>query len=218
MDTVRADFDRIARFDTPEWDHNRHYHPFLLRTLAPHLGEALEIGCGQGDFARLLADRSDHVLAIDLSPEMVRRAHEKSAQYSNIHYQVADVMDWEWSTNRFDCIASIATLHHLPLEEMLIRMKHALKPGGKLLVLDLFQQEQPTFRDIWAIVVSKTFQLVRNRRLRESAEVRTAWEAHGSHDHYLLLSQVREICAKHLPNASVKQHLLWRYSIIWEKP
>lgn len=218
MNIIRADFDRIARLDMPEWDHNRHYHHFLLQNLAPHLDEALEIGCGLGDFARLLADRSDQVLAVDLSPEMVRRAREKSSQYPNIHYQVMDVLDWEWPTNRFNGIVSIATLHHLPLDRMLNCMKQALKPGGKLLVLDLFQQEKPTLRDAWALIISKSFNLIRNRRFSDTAESRAAWEAHSEHDQYPLLSQVRQICAEYLPNASVKQHLLWRYSIVWEKP
>jgi SAM-dependent methyltransferase len=41
----------------------------------------------------------------------------------------------------FDCIVSIATLHHLPLELMLEKMKAALKENGVLLVLDLFKAE-----------------------------------------------------------------------------
>jgi 2-polyprenyl-3-methyl-5-hydroxy-6-metoxy-1,4-benzoquinol methylase len=153
MNTVQSDFDRIARLDTPAWDHNRHYHPFLLQMLAPRIGEALDIGCGKGDFARLLAARTDRVLAIDLSPEMVRVAREQSLQYPNIQYQVADVLNWEWSHDRFDCIASIATLHHLPLGGILSRIKQALRPGGKLLVLDLFHQENPSFRDVWGSIV-----------------------------------------------------------------
>ncbi len=218
MDTIQRDFDRIAQLGTPAWDHNRHYHSFLLQMLAPRIGEALDIGCGQGDFARLLATRTDHVLAIDLSPEMIRMAREQSRQYPNIHYQVADVLTWDWPRNRFDCVASIATLHHLPLAEMLSCIKQSLRPGGKLFVLDLFQQEKPTFRDAWGSIVHTTFNLIRNRRLRDSPEVRAAWDAHGKHDQYLPLSQVREICAEHLPNATVTQHLLWRYSIVWEKP
>ena len=38
----------------------------------------------------------------------------------------------------FDCIASIATLHHLPLREIMLKMKAALKPEGVLLILWIY--------------------------------------------------------------------------------
>jgi hypothetical protein len=41
---------------------------------------------------------------------------------------------------------------------------------------------------------------------------------HARHDIYLPVSQVRRICADVLPGAVVRKHLLWRYSLIWEKP
>jgi SAM-dependent methyltransferase len=53
------------------WDHNAHYHAFLLGQLPTRCGQALDVGCGTGSFARLLAGRCDQVLGIDLSPRMV---------------------------------------------------------------------------------------------------------------------------------------------------
>ena len=71
---IREDFDRIALLPEVRWGHNSHYHDFLLKHIPLHCGNALEIGCGTGKFARLLAERSDHVLALDLSPNMIRIA------------------------------------------------------------------------------------------------------------------------------------------------
>ncbi|HEX6371081.1 MAG TPA: hypothetical protein VF006_19340 [Longimicrobium sp.] len=45
---VQTDFDRLAALDEGRWDSNRHYHPFLLRSLPPRRESALEIGCGTG--------------------------------------------------------------------------------------------------------------------------------------------------------------------------
>ena len=56
-----------------------------------------------------------------------------------------------------------------------------------------------------------------NGRLRPPAAVREAWAAHGQNDSYLTLRGVRRICEKELPGARVKKHLLWRYSIVWQK-
>ena len=49
------------------------------------------------------------------------------------------MLQWDFPREKYDCIASIATFHHLPLEVMLQKAKDALKPGGVLLILDLFQ-------------------------------------------------------------------------------
>jgi hypothetical protein len=59
--------------------------------------------------------------------------------------------------------------------------------------------------------------LVKTGRLRESTEARVAWDEHGRGDSYITISQVRRTCAKLLPGARVRRHLLWRYSIIWRK-
>src|SRR5260221_11655761 len=119
MSTVQADFDRIAELSLPTWDHNNHYHDFLLKQLPARLANALDIGCGMGEFARMVAPRSDHVVAVDLSPQMIRRAKAESAAFSNIAYQVGDIMQMDLPAAHFACIASIATLHHLPLALML---------------------------------------------------------------------------------------------------
>jgi ubiquinone/menaquinone biosynthesis C-methylase UbiE len=53
---------------------------------------ALDIGCGTGEFSRLLSKRFEEVIATDLSPNMIEVAKQRSRQFSNIDFQVADVM------------------------------------------------------------------------------------------------------------------------------
>jgi 2-polyprenyl-3-methyl-5-hydroxy-6-metoxy-1,4-benzoquinol methylase len=50
------------------WDHNAHYHGELLRRLPASIDRALDVGCGAGEFARLLAARARNVDAVDASP------------------------------------------------------------------------------------------------------------------------------------------------------
>src|SRR5437762_5441970 len=139
MATIQADFHRIALVSPEGSIHNSHYHNFLLRQLPIGCQAALEIGCGKGEFSRRLAETSERVLALDLSPEMIRIARAHSAHLSNIDFQIADVLSYDLPPESFDCIASLATLHHLPLRDIFLKMKAALKPGGVLLVLDLFK-------------------------------------------------------------------------------
>src|SRR4051812_44878430 len=112
---LRADFDRIAALADDGWDHNSHYHPFLLGHAPARGRTALDIGSGTGAFSRLLADRSAHVLGLDLSPEMVRVARERSAGRGGVEFRVADFLTEPLPEAGFDCIASLATLHHVPL-------------------------------------------------------------------------------------------------------
>ena len=174
---IRADFDRLARHDTDAWSHNGHYHGFLLHQLPVPCEAALEIGCGTGGLARQLAARAGNVLALDLSPAMIQIAQARSAGCANIDYRVADVLSWDWPAEHFDGIVSVATLHHLPLAEILSRMRDALKPGGVLAVLDLFSSAGPRDRllDVMALPVSAALSLLKNGRLAESPEVRAAW-------------------------------------------
>src|SRR5439155_20759177 len=74
MSVIQADFDRLALLDAEGWTHNNHYHNFLLPHIRHDCQNALEVGCGTGAFARLLAARARHVVALDLSPEMIRVA------------------------------------------------------------------------------------------------------------------------------------------------
>jgi len=219
-DSVRADFDRIASLAEEGWNHNTHYHRLLLEHVPPGCKEALDLGCGTGAFSRLLAERCERVLALDLSPRTIQIARERSEAVPNVEFQVADAMTWEFPIGRFGYIASIATLHHLPLDETLARMKEALVAGGTLAVLDLYQAQGISDRllSLAAIPSSLAVRLLKSGRLRESKQVREAWAEHGRHDTYLTLDQVRRTCARILPGARVRRHLLWRYSLTWTKP
>jgi ubiquinone/menaquinone biosynthesis C-methylase UbiE len=217
---VQADFDRLALLSGDEWNHNSHYHPCLLKHIPQHIHTALEIGCGTGAFSRLLAQRADRVLALDLSSQMILIAKQSSPDYSNLTYETADAAVCEFLDSHFDCIASIATLHHMSLEAMIPKMKRALKPGGVLLILDLYALERWGWRDVLrnaaAVPYSLCLKLLKTGRLRSSREVREAWEEHGKTDHYLTPAQVRAACVE-LTGAQIKFHVLWRYSVIWKK-
>jgi SAM-dependent methyltransferase len=246
MSTIQQDFDRIALVSPEGSLQNAYYHNFLLRELPADRQAALEIGCGKGEFSRRLAETFERVLAIDLSPEMIRLGREQSAHFSNIDFQLTDVLTYDLPPESFDCIATIATLHHLPLREALLKMKAALRPGGVLLVLDLFEpikwhghparDSDPnssalpaqtrsireglcdSFLNLVAMNLSVSLRLIHQRRLLPRREVRAAWTEHARHDIYPTMKEVHALSAEIFPGAMVKKHLLWRYSIVWQKP
>jgi SAM-dependent methyltransferase len=220
LSEVRADFDRLAALPESKWDHNAHYHDLLLRQLPARCNEALEIGCGTGAFARRLAGRAAHVTALDLAPAMIDAARQRSAGFKNIDFLAADALAWHYPPEGYDCIVSIATFHHLPLEEILPRLRAALRPGGVLLVLDLYAAENwiDLLVGALAVVVNPVFRLLKTGSLRDPEPVRRFWQEHGRLDHYPTLGGLRRTCADLLPGARLRRLFFFRYLLTWRKP
>lgn len=218
LDDLRDDFDQISAFPDGPWNHNRLYQPFLLRSLPDPIARALDIGCGRGEMARLLAARADHVIGIDLSPRMIEAARSSSASVPTINFQVADVMTVTFAPESFDCIASIATLHHLDLEAVLTRIKDWLKPGGMLIVLDLVKSTGLEYAiDALALPLEILMKRRFSHNLQPNPAAAAAWKHHGDAETYLTTREVRRIADRVVPGARVRRHLFWRYSLVWTK-
>jgi ubiquinone/menaquinone biosynthesis C-methylase UbiE len=220
MSSIEADFDRLALLDDEGWTAINHYHNFLLKHVPRNCENALEIGCGTGAFARRLAKYCKRVVALDLSSEMIRVARTRSSQFENLEFQLADAMTWDFPQSYFNYVCSIATLHHLQQRELFVKMKDSLKPRGVLVVLDLVESNNLMERmvDVIALGVSGSLRLIHNGRLKPLAEVRKAWEQHGKHDSYATVRDMRALADEVLPGSSVRRHLLWRYSLVYQKP
>jgi 2-polyprenyl-3-methyl-5-hydroxy-6-metoxy-1,4-benzoquinol methylase len=226
LSAIERDFDRLAQFDEVGWTSNNHYHKFLLQQVPANCESALEIGCGTGAFSRALASRVKKVTAIDLSSEMIRVARSCSPASLQIEFEVDDVMTRALPAAALDCIATIATLHHLRHAEVLTKLKDALRLNGKLIVLDLYRPETnlmtwagltDQFLNVLAMGTSVSLRLIHNRRLRLPRAARAAWNAHGKTDRYLTMDEVRSLYTSIFPGVTIRKHLLWRYSAVWVK-
>ena len=124
------------------------------RTIAlAHLvpGESvLEVGCGTGEMAMRARARSGPrgaVAGIDPSLEMIAVARRKAARAKlDIDYRVASVEALPFADATFDVVLSSLMMHHLPEDlkpRALAEIRRVLKPGGRLLVVDL---TEPTSR------------------------------------------------------------------------
>ena len=218
-ETIQSDFDRIALLPEAGWNHNARYHARLLNQIPARRGRALEIGCGTGEFSRLLSARAESVLAIDLSPQMIRLARERSELHANVEFVNADVLTYRFPDEHFDCVATLTTLHHLPTGRALEIIKKTLKPGGVFVCLDLYRRStlSDLLFDCAAYPANILLRLLKTGRPRPPREVREAYARHGATDEYLTLSQVERVCAEVMPGARVTRHLFWRYSVVWEK-
>jgi ubiquinone/menaquinone biosynthesis C-methylase UbiE len=203
---IRGDFDAIAAL-MPERDRLGPHEAWLLRQLPMGRGTALEVGCGVGHVARRLAGAFDRVVAIDLSPGMIAEAKRRTS--SSIELVCADMFDWlRDHPDTYDCIVTIGTLHHVDLGAALREMARALKPGGRLLVLDLLSRRNP---------IVNAVALALGIRFTTPWKLRRAYWRHGRNETYLTIEDVERIASEELPGATVRAHLLWRYSIVWDR-
>lgn len=220
MQQVREDFDRIALLTADEAEAPKPYSDYLLRQIPSDCDRLLEIGCGFGAFTRVLADRARHITAIDLSPQMIEVAKDRSGRYPNLEFILGDFLQLEIPDATYDCIVSIATLHHLPASEALKKMKSALRPGGVLIIHDLLDPDGLFDKalDFIRLPLSCAQQFLQTGRPRSARAVREAWAEHGKHDTYLRAKDVRAMRDEHLAGGNVHTHFLWRYTIVWHKP
>jgi SAM-dependent methyltransferase len=154
---------------------------------------------------------------------MIAAAEARSHGYPNITYHVADFMHWSPSPGGYDCVVSVAMLHHVPFEPALAKMVAALRPGGTLLLQDLVDGWD-SGELLWSALAYMTRRLrravttIRRRPANIDRELERVWAAHGARESYETVASVRRACDRLLPDARVRRHLMWRYSIIWTKP
>lgn len=92
----------------------------------------LEIGCGNGDFTRYLAEETQaSILAVDISPELIKIAREK-IKNPNVVFDVANIENLPFEAESFDVIIGKSILHHLNLEKTLPEIKRVLKKEGRI--------------------------------------------------------------------------------------
>ena len=79
--------------------------------------------------------------AIDFAGGMIAEAKRRTGDNAAIEYACADMFDWlARFPEAYDCILTVGTLHHVDLTSALRAISRALKPGGRLLVLDLVRR------------------------------------------------------------------------------
>jgi len=107
-----------------------------------------DIGAGQGALSLLLADSARTVYAVDHSPRMVRRLKEKTRKADNIIVRKGDFEALPLETASCDVAVASQVLHHCPRpREALAEAFRVLRPGGRLIAIDLAAHEQEWVRD-----------------------------------------------------------------------
>jgi ubiquinone/menaquinone biosynthesis C-methylase UbiE len=98
----------------------------------------LDFGCGNGAAAVRLASKLGlNVTGIDVDPEQIETARQRSAQTANARFLTADGTQLPLGDNEFDFVGTHMVTHHIPdWENALHQMLRVLKPNGCLIYKD----------------------------------------------------------------------------------
>ncbi len=99
--------------------------------------DVLEIGCGTGTLAALMAARGAHVVGIDISDAMLFAARGNAPEAGFIHMTATEI--GKLGRNRFDRIVAMLSFSELTEDELDLVLRASsglLKAGGKVVVAD----------------------------------------------------------------------------------
>jgi len=109
--------------------------PMLERVKAGNYVNALDVGCGEGRFCRLLSEVGVAAIGIDPIQTFITHAQRKHPQGD---YRIGRAEQLDFPDASFDLVVSYLTLIDIPdLVAALAEMTRVLKPGGSLLIANL---------------------------------------------------------------------------------
>jgi ArsR family transcriptional regulator len=155
-DKLRKYFDELAgRF-------GRHYIPgrswkglaeMLLKLMPPMV--IADLGAGEGTLSLLLAQRAERVIAVDNSEKMVEYGRDvaKRNGVKNLEYRLGDLEELPLRDGEVDLALLHQSLHHaLHPRAAIQEAARVLRPGGRIVLMDLLKHGFEQARDMYAHV------------------------------------------------------------------
>lgn len=132
---VAARFDELwARFKPEVADDDPRVRG-ILASLGPVDGlRILDLGCGKGRFARILANRGARVVGLDVSPGMLA-----AARSVGLDCVLGSARRLPFASSSFDAAVAVEVFEHLgphAVDEAIAEVSRVLRPGGTFVLID----------------------------------------------------------------------------------
>ncbi|WP_274364507.1 demethylmenaquinone methyltransferase [Paenibacillus thermotolerans] len=164
---VHAVFESIA----PKYDfmndllsfrQHKYWRSFTMRKMNVRPGQsAIDLCCGTCDWTIAIAHASGggNVVGLDFSRSMLevgRRKVDKAGLSETIELVQGNAMELPFEDNRFDYATIGFGLRNVPdLDKVLSEMRRVVKPGGKVVCLELSKPMKEPFRSIYYFYFEK---------------------------------------------------------------
>jgi 2-polyprenyl-3-methyl-5-hydroxy-6-metoxy-1,4-benzoquinol methylase len=193
------------------WNHNPAYHPWLTGIAARHRGDVLDVGCGEGLLAQRLATVSRSVVGVDPDAESIRRANSRLRSVANARVLLTGFDRIDPDERRYDLITFVASLHHLPLPETLLKARQMLTPTGELAVVGL-SANRSVADWAWSALCTPAVRVASGLH-RETRDIGVAVAQPRES-----LAEIRRVADDVLPGAMIRRGLYYRYRLLWRNP
>jgi SAM-dependent methyltransferase len=205
------------------WNHNEHFHGWILRNLPARRGVAVDVGCGKGVLAGKLATQFAHVTGIDRNEGMAAAAAARLRGVRQVSIQRCDFADFGATIgdDGADLITMVAVLHHMDLGDALTRIPRLVAPGGRLLVVGIARPDSlaDLAFDVISGAVNPVMGMIKHPRpVRPPERTPDTQPAVPVMDPTTTFAEIAKAARAHLPGSTVRRRLFFRYTLLWEKP
>jgi ArsR family transcriptional regulator len=118
-----------------------------MLALLPSTSVVADLGCGTGRLAEELAPCVARVIGVDNSPAMLKTAKKRSAELPNVDLRVGELQALPIADGECDAAMLLLALTYVADPVIVIsQAARILKPGGRLVVVDLLPHDRDDFR------------------------------------------------------------------------
>ena len=156
--------------ETSNWEH------LYTDILDKEVKRILNVGCGPGTEAILLAKMGYEVTALDFSPQMIEYTKENAKLHNvSIKTVIGDAEDLPFEGDCFDAIVSNYAMWAIPNPQKAMEEWHrVLRPGGEVAYIDVGHSENKGLRKTWARLAMKLRKKDNNDHSRELSDEETS--------------------------------------------
>jgi ubiquinone/menaquinone biosynthesis C-methylase UbiE len=136
-----------------QWDRVRddlfgdRFHLAALAAFVDRTWTVGDLGCGTGQVSAALAPFVAHVVAVDASAAMLQAAKKRLHGFGNVDLRRGDLESLPIDDGRLDAATLMLVLHHVPDPgRALTDVARVLKPGGRLVVVDMLPHDRDSYR------------------------------------------------------------------------